>query len=228
MPYCTFCGKLCTTAPGLERHIVRTPECKKASCEKFGQYANSIWDDILANPNHAEQQTRTPNIPDFPDSDFPDFHLDENIQTAEEMLYGEEINLPPQPPPPPPDEPQQHGRHPTVEDVTDEIDDGGCYIENFPEEYLAGAIWGHCKPLFESLDDERVRDGGSCWAPFDDEDEWQLAEWLIRNVGQNQTDTFLKLPIVSFFFLISLSQYILSNDRQKNVCNRPLGVIRAS
>jgi hypothetical protein len=199
MPYCTFCGKLCTTAPGLERHIVRTPECKKASCEKFGQYANSMWDDIPANPNHAEEapEQQPPNIPDF-----PDFHLEEDIQKAEEMLYGEEINLPPQPPPPPQDEPQRRGRQPTVEDVTDdeEVDDGGRYIEYFSEECLAGATWGRCKPLFETLDDERVRYGGSRWAPFDDEDEWQLAEWLIRNVGQKQTDTFLKLPIVSFFF----------------------------
>jgi len=195
MPYCTFCGKLYTTAPGLERHIVHTPECKKASCDKFGQYANSIWDDIPANLNHAERQP--PNIPDF-----PDFHLEEDIQKAEEMLYDEEINLPPQPPLPPQDEPQHRdGRHPMVEDITDneDVDDGGRYVENFPEECLAGATWGRCKPLFESLDDERLRDGRSRWAPFDDEDEWQLAEWLIRNVGQRQTDTFLKLPIVSFF-----------------------------
>ena len=49
--------------------------------------------------------------------------------------------------------------------------------------------------------------GGSHWGPFEDEDEWQLAEWLIRYVSQKQTDTFLKLLIVSFFSL-ALSIYI--------------------
>ena len=31
MPYCTFCSKWCASAPGLERHITSTPECKKTS-----------------------------------------------------------------------------------------------------------------------------------------------------------------------------------------------------
>ncbi|KAG1872229.1 hypothetical protein F4604DRAFT_1881036 [Suillus subluteus] len=35
------------------------------------------------------------------------------------------------------------------------------------------------------------------WGPFKDEEEWQLAKWLIQNVGQNQTDKFLKLPIIT-------------------------------
>ena len=57
MPHCSFCGKLCTTDPGLERHITCTPNCKKASADKFGQYANSIWDDVppvQANANYVE------------------------------------------------------------------------------------------------------------------------------------------------------------------------------
>ena len=81
------------------------------------------------------------------------------------------------------------------------------YIENYPEEYRAGASWGQCKSLFECLDEEQKKVGGSRWGPFEDKDEWQLAEWLIRNVGQKKTDTFLKLPIVSFFSPLALSIY---------------------
>jgi hypothetical protein len=194
MPYhCSFCGKTCTTAAGLDRHIARTPDCKKASGEEFSEYAKSIWDDIPANPNHAEQEPLD-NLPEY-----PDFNLEEDFQIAEDMLYDEEINLPQQPPPQPPDEPEPN---PQPEPATAEVptnEDGGRYIENFPEEFLAGATWGRCKPLFESIDEEQKRAGRSRWAPFEDEDEWQLAEWLIRNVGQKQTDSFLKLPIVSFF-----------------------------
>jgi hypothetical protein len=32
------------------------------------------------------------------------------------------------------------------------------YIEKFPEEYLAGATWGNCKPLFDYLDEEQKRE----------------------------------------------------------------------
>lgn len=194
MPYCSFCGKLCLNAPGLERHIANAPNCRKASGEKFDQYADNIWDDVPANPKHAEQQ-EPEDFPDFPDFQLEDIQLEEDIQAAEDMLYGEENDIPQ-----PQHEPQPHAQHATV-DVpnNEESNDGGRFIENFPEEYRAGATWGRSKSLFESLDEEHKTLGGSRWAPFEDEDEWQLAEWLIRNVGQKQTDTFLKLPIVSFY-----------------------------
>ena len=63
--------------------------------------------------------------------------------------------------------------------------------------------------------------------PFEDEEEWQLAEWLIQNVSQRQMDNFLKLPIARI-----LSSIIFVNisliDRPKNMCNPPMGVIRDS
>lgn len=50
---------------------------------------------------------------------------------------------------------------------------------------------------------ERVREeqktADNLWAPFADEEEWELAQWLITNVGQNATDKYLKLPIVCVF-----------------------------
>ena len=194
MPYCGFCGKLCLTVPGLNRHIDNTPNCKKSSHEEFGQYANSIWDEVPENLNNVERQP----LPNHPiELDLPDFYLEEDIQIAEETFNREEPNVPPPLPPLPP----QHPQHATVGDVPDKeiVIDGCRYIENFPEEYLAGATWGNCKPLYKYLDEEKKREGGSHWAPFEDEEEWQLVEWLIRNVGQKQTDCFLKLPIVSFF-----------------------------
>ena len=108
-------------------------------------------------------------------------------------------------------------------------EDGQRYIENFPEEYRAGATWGNCKPLYEYIEDERKREGGSRWGPFEDEDEWHLAEWLIQNVGQKQTDNFLKLPIVSFFLCYSCKYlYILMVNRLKNVPNPVLRITRIS
>ena len=193
MPYCAFCGKLCPTVPGRNRHIKNTPNCKKASHQEFGQYVNSIWDDVPENPNDMERQPA--NLPIEPD--LPDFHLEEDIQIAEETFNGEETNILRPPPPPQQDEPRLHPPHATVGNVP-----GHRYIEKFPKEYLAGATWGNCKPLYEYLDEKQKREGGSRWGPFKDEDEWRLAEWLIRNVGQKQTDIFLKLPIVSFISLL--------------------------
>ena len=191
MPYCGFCGKLCPSVPGLNRHIDNAPNCKKSSHEEFGQYANSIWDEVPENLDNMERQP-LPNLPIEPD--LPDFHLEEDIQIADETFNREEPNvqLPPPPLPPQRDEPQPRPQHATLGDIPDNetVIDGRHYIEKFPEEYLAGATWGNCKPLYEYLDEEQKREGGSRWAPFEDEDEWQLVEWLIRNVGQKQTDLF--------------------------------------
>ena len=152
-----------------------SPYCKKASHEEFGQYANSIWDNVPENFNDAERQP----LQNFPiEPDLPDFHLEEDIQQAEDIFDREEDNIPPPPPPPQQVEPLVRPRNATVEDVPEVIDDGR-YVEKFPKEYLAGATWGNCKPLYEHIDEEQKREGSSRWGPFEDEDEWQLAEWLI-------------------------------------------------
>ena len=223
MPFCEFCSKQCATTPSLKRHIDSTLDCKKASHEEFRHYANTIWDNIPENPNHKEPQA-LPNIPIHPD--LPDFYLEEDIQLAEEALHGEENDILPIPPPPLHGKHQLHPQHVTVEDVPDN-EDGGCYIENFLEENMASVTWGQSKPLFECIDDDQKRGGGPCWGPFEDEDEWQLAEWLIRNVSQRQTDNFLRLPIIRI-----LSSIIFVNisliDSPKNIHNPPMGVIRDS
>jgi hypothetical protein len=48
---------------------------------------------------------------------------------------------------------------------------------------------------------EQKENGTSKWGPFEDQEEWELAEWLSKNVGQKQTDAFLKLNIVSTYIV---------------------------
>ena len=88
---------------------------------------------------------------------------------------------------PPPQE-SQAGQSDRVEDVWD---------EPFAAEKRAGATIGVCKTLFESYRDEQVLEGADILGPFESDEEWELAKWLIKNVGHNQAEEFLKLPIVS-------------------------------
>ncbi|KAH7904475.1 hypothetical protein BJ138DRAFT_1019119, partial [Hygrophoropsis aurantiaca] len=44
--------------------------------------------------------------------------------------------------------------------------------------------------------DEQVLRGAEIWGPFATNDEWELAKWLIKNVGHNQAENFLKLNII--------------------------------
>jgi hypothetical protein len=83
-----------------------------------------------------------------------------------------------------------------VEDAMDVDNNSAHFIEEFPAEFGAGAVWGEGIPFFEKLREEQEKNESSRWGPFEDQDEWELARWLIKNVGQNQSDTFLNLNIV--------------------------------
>ena len=47
------------------------------------------------------------------------------------------------------------------------------------------------------MQEQQEVEGLDEFVPFSSEDEWGMAEWLMKNVGQNKTEEFLKLPMVS-------------------------------
>lgn len=73
------------------------------------------------------------------------------------------------------------------------------WVHTFPEASCAGAPCGLSWTLFETIHDDQVLCGAEVLGPFESDEEWQLAKWLIRNVGHNQAEHFLKLPIVSLY-----------------------------
>ena len=70
------------------------------------------------------------------------------------------------------------------------------YVKEFPANLGTGAVWGEDVPFFEKLWWEQEENTSSCWSPFEDQDEWELAKWLVRNIGQKQINTFLNLNII--------------------------------
>ncbi|KAH9839785.1 uncharacterized protein C8Q71DRAFT_703179 [Rhodofomes roseus] len=50
--------------------------------------------------------------------------------------------------------------------------------------------------MFEKWREEREAAGVDEWAPFQDQEEWELFRWLIKTVGQTNIDDFLKLSII--------------------------------
>jgi hypothetical protein len=132
--------------------------------------------------------------------------LEEDLFMAEENITAEETDdtSPIQAPSSIPPGPQRPCA--TVEDAdeneSEEIEVVGRnrYFEEFSEERKAGATWGKDVPLFEHLRQQQKEEQTSQWGPFDNQEEWELAKWLIENVGQKQTDAFLKLDIVRKFW----------------------------
>ena len=68
------------------------------------------------------------------------------------------------------------------------------FVESYPGD--AGQGLRKSKTRFEEWLEIQEAEGLKPWEPFSSKGEWELAKWLIKNVGQKSTDEFLKLQMV--------------------------------
>jgi hypothetical protein len=96
----------------------------------------------------------------------------------------------------------RQGRRATVEDVLDEneapkLPEDEVWIDDYNEERLASAMGEPCKTSFQFHRDQQKVAGLELWSPFESEDEWELARWLMgAGVSQKKMDAMLKLKMV--------------------------------
>jgi hypothetical protein len=193
-PYCGFCGKgPFPTVPGLHIHIQNSVTCRQKARKEFGDYSISVWDVVEENVETSQEaNSRARDDTSDLEAEYPD---------PEHLL----VDFDPFPPHSPAAEPEDDNPPPvsdpntrrvTVEEVEDEDDEPSSsarHIRGFPAEMLAGAALRRETPMFEKIREDTQ---DHTWGPFEGQEEWELAEWLVRNVGQTQTEAFLKLPIV--------------------------------
>ncbi|KAF8134816.1 hypothetical protein EV363DRAFT_1447582 [Boletus edulis] len=85
----------------------------------------------------------------------------------------------------------------TAEDGREEEDEN-TYAPRYAMEFLehtVSEIIGKAKTPFQEMRDVQNTVGGGIYAPFADQEEWELAEWLISNINQSAIEGLLKLPI---------------------------------
>ena len=200
--FCGFCGKgHFPTSSGLNKHIRHSLNCNKAAHQKWGDYATNIWDNAPGPSNNKPQPSALPLI--LENSELVDT-LEEDLQGVEHELANVGETQPDTINPP-----ETQSFRATVEDAEDDDIESIHYVEDFPRNLGAGAVWGEEVPFFEKLRQEREKSETSQWAPFEDQDEWELAEWLIKNIGQKQTDAFLNLNIVSAHRLMNFDTMLI-------------------
>jgi hypothetical protein len=201
MNFCDFCGKGPFPArSGLNKHIRNSVNCNNAESKKRGRYTTNMWDNApgSSSANIRLQQVASSLPPILEDDELANmetFTLDEDVHGPEEDVANAR-GAPPETPRP---GPEMMADHPEEEEESKST----YYIEEFPQNLGAGAVWGEEIPFFEKLRLKQEEDGSSRWGPFEDQDEWELAQWLIRNVGQKQLDGFLNLNIVSTHRLVN-------------------------
>ncbi|KAG1886255.1 hypothetical protein F4604DRAFT_1969781 [Suillus subluteus] len=84
----------------------------------------------------------------------------------------------------------------TIEEVEDEDGTPFSYTGHYFEPQAdAGWALHEGETKFERYRRHQEEEVEDRWSPFEDAEEWDLAEWLVKNLGQTCTDEFLKLPI---------------------------------
>lgn len=193
---CEFCERFTTP----DRKALRLHQTKAASCQKKRDAHLRLLRSQFSSQNisYDTSNNETPTFIPSPPPMAPE---------VDEMITNVVDELPTLPPIQSaavsidvgPDEAisaDADARQPRIEDVVDE-DDPSYYLDEFPLEQEAGAAFGEGRTSFHKIRDDQVLNGAEILGPFRDNDEWELAKWLIKNVGHNQADAFLKLPIVS-------------------------------
>jgi hypothetical protein len=211
MHFCVFCGKgPFSSSAGLKRHIGHSRNCNEAANQKWGTYAKNIWNNAPIRTFTDEEPPISRNTGDeelIPN--MPEINLEDNLQEFEDDVIANGNQNESQPEAVIPRDPENAPVEPAslraaVEDAVDEDRSSTYFIEEFPAKFGAGAVWGEEIPFFEKVRQEQDANETSRWGPFEDQDEWELAQWLIRNAGQNQTNSFLNLKIVRSHHLLLL------------------------
>ncbi|KAJ7483023.1 hypothetical protein B0H11DRAFT_2232041 [Mycena galericulata] len=182
---CEFCKFPKADEDELSRHLAHAPACRAKRDEKIRsrllrRHHRSRSPPVVPGPQ-TQPVLDTYDLMDV-DTDFPG-----PITGSDSEMLDVDAQEPASAPP--------VIRRATVVPADDGGEDG--FEEPFPLDRKAGATYGHSKTTFEHIRDDQILTGCEILGPFADEEEWELAKWLIKNVGHNQTEAFLKLPIIT-------------------------------
>jgi hypothetical protein len=178
---CVYCRKILPTLKGLRSHITQSKSCRDAlrriTKKRSPTKKSRDEDSEISNISNSERMDQDePMLFNPLQTDVDSNQYDPTSSSANDHDH--------------------HDRRARVEEVEDE--EAGTqsrWIKDYPRP--AGTPGQSAQSYFEMVREEQKKNGDSPWAPFKDEEEWELAQWLISNVGQNATDKYLKLPIVS-------------------------------
>jgi hypothetical protein len=185
---CRHCGHGVPTSKGLRLHITKTSACRNAlrAFSKDEAKKRGYDDVLLEDPPAVLAASNT---------------LDHNV-THDIPLDND---VPMSPPLPPAQSDLPHPKRPrvTIEEVLDKDDPAAPSSTKEPSYFTesfegAGQTFGRGVTEFERFKAAQDQHNLPPWAPYRDQEEWELAQWLVKNrVSQKGIDTYLKLKIVS-------------------------------
>ena len=176
---CTFCHLQFPTNEALSLHLSNSPSC--------GEKLHAAWADfrlhVSTNPGLAPLEHNDQGNPMEIAYNVNDISNPNGGDCTYDILV--DVDLPPTPPgrlPEMPTNPQSGPQWPR-------------FIHPYPAP--VATVVGEGDSLFDAVHKEQEVQGNNPAAPFDSDEEWDLAKWLIKNVSQTGIEEFTKLAIVS-------------------------------
>ncbi|KAJ6457475.1 hypothetical protein C8R47DRAFT_1328444 [Mycena vitilis] len=188
MPVCGYCHIGFSSGARVRSHHKQSGACKK----KIEDELQTRLQNLTSRPTRPRR--RTGKGPDAPNPALPsaddltgildDIPFENDLPHAQPGLTDSDATRDQDAALPAAGNETPTGRHPN-------------WTERPEERLYAGATFGGKKTAFEIIHDDEVLKEGVVLGPFKDDDEWQLAKWLIKNVGHTATEEFLNLAIIS-------------------------------
>lgn len=182
MAVCPYCGVSFNSTVNVHQHQTQAAQCRKQRDAKFGNALNRV------RRKKRTDEHDTP-IHSNPAMDVDMTDVEPTMAAMEDLQAGgqePDVNV----------EPDNDALPPRIVEVDDVDAPRTRWRECCPVETQAGAASGTGKTTFERIRDEQILTGAEVLGPFKDDAEWELAKWLIKNVGHTAADALLKLPIV--------------------------------
>ena len=181
--HCKYCLQVTKTETALNRRIAHSAPCFQS------------WQNELVRLNSSTMSVEGPlnclSLAIDP-SMLPDAWDNKADVVYEELRADNDmpgrINQPPA---------SNRGSSPT--DIIEDADDA-CSQQWYRKPYPGGdaaEILGEGMTKFQQWEEDESLQGHNEWVLFQNQKEWDLVQWHIKNVGQKLIDEYLKLPLTS-------------------------------
>ncbi|KAJ7652675.1 hypothetical protein DFH06DRAFT_1282610 [Mycena polygramma] len=198
MPTCPYCGEIRPTEQGVRSHIEQTDVCREIRYNAYVAESDSDSDssqsDVSNSGNNAHgdyggdlDMSGQVNAPSPPSDSDDTEEINADPPRMDYSPAGSPLAADSDPNP-------RKRRRASVEEVEDEDER---WVQDFPEEFDAGKPLEQCETSFETFRAKQKAAGNPPWHPFESEDEWEVAQWLMTaGLSQKQIDKYLKLKRV--------------------------------
>ena len=181
--HCKYCLQVTKTETALNRRIAHSAPCFQSWQNELVRLNSSTMS--VEGPLNCLSLAIDPSmLPDAWDNKADVVY--EELRADNDMLGR--INQPPA---------SNRGSSPT--DIIEDADDA-CSQQWYRKPYPGGdaaEILGEGMTKFQQWEEDENLQGHNEWVLFQNQKEWDLVQWLIKNVGQKLIDEYLKLPLTS-------------------------------